>query len=60
MKNLSNLTSAEKLKLGLLIRRETGCGIHDGLSYFDKFLEAVKNRPLIKMDNPPKIDIQWT
>lgn len=59
MKNLSNLTSSEKLKLSLLIRRETGCGLHDSLSYFDKFIEALRHRGIVPMDNPPQLDIKW-
>lgn len=59
MKNLSNLTSAEKLKLGLLIRRETGCGIHDSLTYFDKFIGVLKMRPSPIMDKFHEMDIRW-
>lgn len=58
MKNLSNLTSSEKLKLSLLIRRETGLGLHTSLSYFDQFIGALKHRGSIHMDNPPELDIK--
>jgi len=63
MKSLRNLlrkmmNDADAFLVGKLIRKETGCGIMDGLAAFKKLLDALKVRPTI-LDNPAKLKITW-
>ena len=52
------MNDADALLIGKLIRKETGCGMMDGLAAFKQLLEALKVRPTI-MDNPAKLRITW-
>lgn len=53
------MTQNEKNYVANLIRQETGCGLHDASAFFDTFLNGIKHRPLLQMDNPQKINITW-
>ena len=42
-----------------LIRNETGCGLMEAKTAFEKLLCVLKNHPPIVMDNPRKLKIMW-
>ena len=42
-----------------IIRCETGCGMMEATVAIEKLIEALKNKPLIVMDNPPQLKIIW-
>jgi len=52
------MTLEEKNQIAQIIRRETNCGLHDSLRYFNQFLDALNRRPLT-MDIQWDLNIQW-
>ena len=50
-----------KERLGLLnfIRKETGCGLADANNALLKLIKVLKQRPLLIMDKPHKLKIEW-
>lgn len=42
-----------------MLRYETGCGMMEASVAIDKLIKALKNRPLLVMDNPPQLKITW-
>jgi len=52
------MNDADAFLIGKLIRKETGCGMMDGLAAFKKLLDALKVRPTV-LDNPAKLKITW-
>ena len=53
------MTQYEKRDIAHIIRCETGCGMMEASAAIDKLIEALKNRPLLVMDNPPRLKITW-
>lgn len=53
------MTQEDKLNIAYILRRETGCGIMEATIAIEKLIEALKNKPLIIMDNPSQIKIIW-
>jgi len=54
------MTQEEKLTVAKIIRKETGCGMMEASTSFDKLLEALKNHPITVMDSQPyKLKITW-
>lgn len=52
------MNDADAFLVSKLIRKETGCGIMDGLAAFKQLLDALKTRPTV-LDNPAKLKITW-
>lgn len=53
------MTEYEKRDFVHIIRCETGCGAMEANVAIEKLIEALKNKPLIVMDNPPQLKITW-
>jgi len=53
------MTQEEKRSIAHMMRYETGCGMMEATVAIEKLMEALKNRPLVVMDNPPQIKINW-
>lgn len=53
------MTLEEKRSICFMLRYETGCGLSEANIVIEKLIEAMKNRPLVVMDNPPQIKITW-
>lgn len=53
------MTQYEKRDIAHIIRCETGCGMMEAKAAIDKLIQALKNRPLVVMDNPPRLKITW-
>lgn len=53
------MTLEEKRSICFMLRYETGCGLMEANTAIEKLIEAMKNRPLVVMDNPPQIKITW-
>ena len=53
------MTQYEKRDIAHIIRCETGCGMMEASAAIDKLIQALKNRPLLVMDNPPRLKITW-
>ena len=53
------MTTEEKLNIAKTIRNETGCGLFEASFYFNKLLEALKNKPQIVMDKPNELEMTW-
>lgn len=53
------MTEYEKRDFAHIIRCETGCGMMEANVAIEKLIEALKNKPLTVMDNPPHIKIIW-
>ena len=53
------MTQEEKRSICFMLRYETGCGLMEANVAIDKLIQALKNRPLLVMDNPPHLKITW-
>jgi len=54
------MTQEDKVKIAKLIRQETGCGLAEAVSGFDKLLNALKHYPKLVLDHQPyKLKIEW-
>ena len=53
------MTQEEKRSICFMLRYETGCGLMEANVAIDKLIKALKNRPLLVMDNPPRLKITW-
>lgn len=53
------MTEYEKRDFAHIIRCETGCGAMEATVAIEKLIEALKNKPLTVMDNPPQLKITW-
>lgn len=53
------MTQEDKRNIAHILRCETGCGMMEVTTAIEKLIEALKNKPLTVMDNPPKININW-
>ena len=53
------MTQYEKRDIAHIIRCETGCGVMEATTAIEKLIEALKNKPLTVMDNPPQLKITW-
>jgi ribosomal protein L7/L12 len=53
------MTQKEKQDIAYILRSETGCGLMEATIAIEKLIEVLKHRPLIIMDNPPRIKITW-
>ena len=49
----------EKLNMLKFIRRETGCGLADANNALLKLIKVLKEKPLLIMDKPYKLKIEW-
>ena len=55
----NDMTDEKMQEIAKLIRNETGCGLMEAKTAFEKFLYALKHHPPIIMDNPQKLKIMW-
>ena len=53
------MTQEEKRSICFMLRHETGCGLMEANVAIDKLIQVLKNRPLLVMDNPPRLKITW-
>lgn len=53
------MTQEEKRNICFMMRHETGCGLMEASAAIDKLIEAFKNRPLLVMDKPMYLKINW-
>lgn len=49
----------EKLEVLKFIRKETGCGLADANNALLKLIKVLKQHPLLIMDKPHKLKIEW-
>ena len=52
------MTQEDKKYISNIIRKETCCGLHDSLIYFEELLEGIKRRPRT-YGKTLKIKITW-
>lgn len=54
------MTKEDKIMVAKLIRQETGCGLAEASSGFDKLLNALKHYPKLVLDHQPyKLKVEW-
>lgn len=53
------IDNKERLSLLNFIRKETGCGLAEANNALLKLIKVLKQRPLLIMDNPHKLKIEW-
>ena len=54
------MTKEDKIMVAKLIRQETGCGLTEASSGFDKLLNALKHHPKLVLDHQPyKLKVEW-
>ena len=53
------MTQEEKLMICKIIRRETSCGMYEASCAVEELINALKNKPILVMDNPRKLIIKW-
>ena len=55
----NDMTNEKIQEIAKLIRNETGCGLMETKTAFEKLLYVLKHHPPIIMDNPRKLKITW-
>ena len=55
----NDMTNEKMQEIAKLIRNETGCGLMEAKTSFEKLLYVLKNHPPIVMDSPRKLKIMW-
>ena len=54
------MTQEDKIKIAKLIRQETGCGLAEAFSGFDKLLNALKHHPKLVLGHQSyELKVEW-